>query len=67
MNLKKELCEPFGGLRRETVDVLEKVCDKYALAFHKWMRENDTPENAETWFGFSDDDMLNAFKIYQTL
>jgi hypothetical protein len=32
-----------------------------AIEFSKWMRENDTPENAERWFGFTDNDMFDAF------
>lgn len=32
------------------------------IDFHKWMRENDTPENAEKFFNFSDEDMLNYYK-----
>jgi len=38
------------------------ICENFALNFHNWMRENDTQENAERWFGFSDQDMMNEFK-----
>ena len=31
------------------------------IKFHKWMIENDTPENAERFFHFSDTDMLNEY------
>lgn len=40
----------------------EKIADEYAVDFYNWMRKNDTPENAEMWFGYSDQDMLNEFK-----
>jgi hypothetical protein len=32
-----------------------------AIAFHKWMLENDTMERACDWFHFSDEDMYHAF------
>jgi len=44
------------------MNLREQLCENFALNFHNWMRENDTQENAEQWFGFSDQDMLNAFK-----
>lgn len=31
------------------------------INFHKWMIENDTIENAEKYFGYSDEDMLNEY------
>lgn len=31
------------------------------LEFHQWMTENDTAENAEKYFGYSDQDMLNEY------
>ena len=41
---------------------LEEQLDDFTLFFHRWMRENDTQENAEEWFGFTDKDMLQYFK-----
>lgn len=32
-----------------------------AIAFHKWMRENDTMENAEQYFHYTDEDMYNEY------
>jgi hypothetical protein len=32
-----------------------------AIAFHKWLLEEDTFERAEKWFHFSDEDMFKAF------
>jgi hypothetical protein len=32
------------------------------IEFYKWMKENDTEENAEKYFHYSDKDMLNEFK-----
>jgi hypothetical protein len=40
----------------------EKIADSYAIAFAIWLRKEDTPENAEKWFGYSDQDMLAEFK-----
>ena len=35
------------------------------IAFSKWLRENDTEENAEMFFGYTDLDMLNYWKSLQ--
>jgi len=35
---------------------------KQMIEFYKWMRKNDTEENAEKYFHYSDEDMLNEFK-----
>ncbi len=37
---------------------------KTAIDFALWLRKVDTPENAEEWFGYSDDDMLDYFLKY---
>lgn len=67
MNIKKELFEAMFDeiyeLSPETaVKDCEKICEDFALKFYIWMKENDTEQNAERWFGFSDRDMLNTFK-----
>ena len=31
------------------------------LNFHKWMIKNDTAENADKYFHYSDDDMFNEY------
>ena len=36
--------------------------DDFAIAFHRWMRMNDTQENADKYFHYTDKDMLNEFK-----
>lgn len=46
---------------------LEKIADELTIAFHQWMRINDTKENAEKYFHYTDNDMLNAFKEEQGL
>lgn len=37
------------------------------IEFHKWVLENDTPENAERYFHFSDTDVLNEYLKAQKL
>lgn len=32
-----------------------------AIKFAIWLRNVDTPERADEWFGFSDEDMFNYF------
>jgi len=39
-----------------------KLADQFALGFYRWMMKNDTMENAEKWFGFSDENMLETYK-----
>lgn len=36
--------------------------DKFAIAFHRWMRLNDTLKNSDKYFHYTDKDMLNEFK-----
>jgi hypothetical protein len=36
--------------------------DKFAIAFHRWMKINDTQANSEKYFHYTDRDMLNEFK-----
>ena len=37
MKLKEKLCEPFGGLKTETVNELEQIADDFAIGFADWM------------------------------
>jgi hypothetical protein len=46
----------------EDAEIIEKIADEFAIVFAKWLRENDIPENAEKYFGYSDSDMLEEFK-----
>lgn len=32
-----------------------------AIKFHNWMRSNDTKENAEKYFHYTDSDMFDVF------
>mgnify|MGYP003625687028 FL=1 len=34
---------------------------KVAIDFHRWMMKNDTMENADKYFHWSDDDMFKEF------
>ena len=54
MNLENE----YNKLKR--LQLL--LADEFALGFYRWMIRNDTMENAEKWFGYSDEDMLEAYK-----
>ena len=36
--------------------------NKERLDFIKWMKENDTPENAEKYFHYTDEDMFNEYQ-----
>ena len=37
MTIKEKLCEPFGGLKTETVNELEQIADDFAIGFADWM------------------------------
>ena len=34
---------------------------KELINFHKWMLKNDTAENAEKYFHYTDEDMVNEY------
>ena len=36
MSIKQKLCELFGGLKKETANELEKICDDYATQYAEW-------------------------------
>lgn len=38
MNLKEKLCEPFGGLKTETVNELVEIADEFASGFAEWLK-----------------------------
>jgi Asp-tRNA(Asn)/Glu-tRNA(Gln) amidotransferase C subunit len=40
--------------------------DEFTIKFANWLRKEDTQENADKWFHYSDMDMLNAFKEEQS-
>ena len=45
-----------------TAEECSEVAEKFAIDFYQWMRINDTKENADKYFHFTDKDMLNEFK-----
>ena len=40
MTLKEKLCHPFGGLRTDTLNELEKIAEDFTIGFMKWFYEN---------------------------
>lgn len=44
------------------VQIAARIAEQFAIQFHLWMLQNDTQENAEIFFGYSDEDMMEAFK-----
>ena len=51
-----------GQLSEVDLQVATMIAEEFAIKFHLWMLENDTPENAEIYFNFTDEDMMNVFK-----
>lgn len=61
--------EDFAKTYSEVYDIYEPqlitevtiLAREIAVDFHKWMVDNDTEEQAENWFHFSDNDMFHHF------
>ena len=50
-----------GSYLTEQVDeAVNKVKDQM-IGFYKWMQKNDTAENAEQYYHYTDRDMLNEY------
>jgi hypothetical protein len=62
--MSKNLHEKYReiGLLEWQIEDCEKLLDEVMLQFYDWMRSEDTPDNAERWFGYTNKDMLNEFK-----
>jgi hypothetical protein len=56
--MTKLIWEDFTHIEKQK----QEERDNFAIDFHQWMRVNDTKENAEKYFHYTDKDMLNAFK-----
>ena len=52
----------YSKIYTPTAEVIEKISDEFAIDFYNWMRKNDTQENSDKYFHYTDKDMLNAFK-----
>lgn len=55
------------GENYKLFDIAKEIEKNLMIGFHKWMLENDTSENAERYFHFSDNDMLNEYIKVQKL
>lgn len=62
MKLKEKLCEPFGGLRNETVTELEKIVDDFAIGFAEWVDKNI---NGKTYTDYKKG-VINTKEILET-
>ena len=54
-DLRDELLKMLEATEKEILDYKE------AIEFHRWMMKNDTIENADKYFHWSDEDMFNEF------
>jgi hypothetical protein len=63
MKLKNKFLEKLLILlsEEELIECVE-IADDHAIEFYHWMLNNDTQDNAEKWFHYTDRDMLNTFK-----
>jgi hypothetical protein len=46
---------------QDTIDKAKQMEKEQIIAFHKWMLVNDTEQNAEKYFQYSDEDMWHEF------
>jgi hypothetical protein len=62
--MSKSLYEKYReiGLSESRIEECGEIVDEFVLHFYEWMKQEDTSDNAEKWFGFTDKDMLNEFK-----
>lgn len=72
MTLKEKLCEPFGGLKTETVNELEKITDEFAISFAVWMNKTENRlgyhETKNEWYHFDSGKWITTkelLKIYK--
>ena len=42
--------------------IAASLAEQFAMQYHTWMMLNDTEANAEIFFGYTDQDMMNVFK-----
>ena len=64
MKLRERLAEPFGGLKRGTLDILEPVVEDFAISFAEWLGLNCYNDFGK-WKMYEDDDAI--FEIKQLL
>lgn len=50
------------NLSEQELNKLEKIAEEFAIEFADWLKKEDTPENAEKYFGYTDKNMLEEFK-----
>jgi len=65
-DLRFLLCEPFGGLKKDTVDELENVVKDFILSFLTFLRENYSMENEGFYYDargneYTDEELYNIF------
>ena len=66
MNLQLKLRQNLTGHlsdEKSEVDVriAASIAEEFAIQFHLWMKTNDIEANAERFFHYTDQDMMNVF------
>ena len=67
MTLRQKLCEPFGGLLKETASELEKIADDYAIDFLDFAKNETDFDHWATKFDYkgmlyTSKELLEIFK-----
>ena len=56
-----EVVAKMGYVSTEILEQAKAMENEQMIKFHKWMIENDTVQNAENHFHFTDSDMFNEY------
>ena len=62
MTLKQKLDIIKGYDEQDPYKTFMTIAEELAIEFNNWMRKNDTSENSEKYFHYTDKDMFNVFK-----
>ena len=54
-------CNSYGLSFEKILEQAKAMEKEQMIDFHKWMIENDTAQNAEKYFHFTDSDMLHEY------
>ena len=61
--LVDQICttDMYNIIFKKEIEQAKQMEKEQMLGFHKWMKENDTADNAKKYFHYSDEDMLNEY------
>jgi hypothetical protein len=70
MTLQEKICEPFGGLKTETVNELEQIVVDFAIGFAEWMNKTENRlgyhETKNRWYHFDSGKWITTKELLET-